>query len=62
MIKLTPLQLQNINKFMIKTIKIDLQKEIKDFVKYFKLPNVEATTKELFTQIYKSESSQGVLK
>lgn len=51
MIKLTALQLENINKFMIKTIKIDLKKEIKDYVNYFKLPNIEATTKELFTQI-----------
>lgn len=51
MIKLTHEQMKSINKFMKATIKIDLQNEIKDFVNYFKLPNVEATTKELFTQI-----------
>lgn len=51
MIKLTHEQVQHINKFMKATIKIDLQKEVKDFVNYFKLPNVEATTKEIFSQI-----------
>ena len=51
MIKLTHEQVKSINKFMKATIKLDLQKEIKDFVNYFKLPNVEATTKELFSQI-----------
>lgn len=51
MIKLTHEQVKSINKFMKATIKIDLQKEIKDFVNYFKLPNIEATTKEIFSQI-----------
>lgn len=51
MIKLTHSQMKDINNFMKKTIKIDLQKEVKEFVNYFKMPNVEATTKELFTQI-----------
>ena len=51
MVKLTHQQMKHINQFMKATIKIDLEKEVKDYVNYFKLPNVEATTKELFTQI-----------
>ena len=51
MIKLTHEQMKSINQFMKATIKIDLQKEIKDYVNYFQLPNVEATTKEIFSQI-----------